>query len=181
FQSSLHVAGQGFKDSFFSNWTLAPLVEVASGLPFNVITGEDTRLDLGSSQDRPDLGGGTTSPFIHGVSFGLPTNCWMNGAPGQSFTVPGIAPPLGCNGTLGRDKFNMPMFFQFDLRVSKGINLGERFRMDLIADVFNLFNRTNIIAVNQLCDPSQGPTCAAGQPSAAADARQVQFALKLYW
>jgi len=181
FQSSPHVAGQGFKDSFFSNWTLAPLVEVASGLPFNVITGEDTRLDLGSSQDRPDLGGGTTSPFIHGVSFGLPTNCWMNGAPGQSFTVPGIAPPHGCNGTLGRDKFNMPMFFQFDVRVSKGINLGERFRMDLIADVFNLFNRTNIISVNQLCDPSQGPTCAAGQPSAAADARQVQFALKLYW
>ncbi len=181
FQSSPHVAGQGFKDSFLSNWTLAPLIEVSSGRPFNVITGEDTRLDLGSSQDRPDLGGGTTSPYIHGVSFGFPTTCWMNGAAGQAFTVPGIAPPLGCNGTLGRDRFTMPMFFQFDMRISKGINLGERLRMDLIADVFNLFNHTNIIAVNQLCDPLVGTTCTAGQPSAAADARQLQFALKLYW
>ena len=186
FQSSPHVGGQGFKDSFLSNWTLSPLIEVASGRPFNVITGEDTRLDLGSSQDRPNLGGATTSPYIPGVSFGFPTTCWMNGAPGQSFSVLSpqgtpITPPLGCNGTLGRDRFTMPMFFQLDMRLSKGINLGERFRLDLIADVFNLTNHTNIIAVNQLCDPLVGTTCQAGQPSAAADARQLQFAIKLNW
>lgn len=73
------------------------------------------------------------------------------------------------------------MFFQFDARVSKGINIGERYRLDLIADVFNLFNHTNIIAVNPLCDPLTGTTCSAGQPSAAADARQFQFAIKFYW
>jgi hypothetical protein len=67
------------------------------------------------------------------------------------------------------------------MRVSKGINFGERFRLDLIADGFNLFNHTNILAVNQLCDPSAGTACSAGQPSAAYDARQFQFALKLNW
>ncbi len=179
FQSSPHVAGQSFVQSFFSNWTVAPLIEVSSGRPFNVISGEDTRLELSSSQARPNLGGGTTSPYIHGVSFGFPTTCLTNSF--QPFTVPGITPPLGCTGTLGRDKFTMPMFFQFDMRLSKGINLGEHLRMDLIADAFNLFNHTNIIAVNQLCDPLVGTTCAAGQPSAAADARQFQFALKLSW
>ncbi|HKN25803.1 MAG TPA: TonB-dependent receptor [Candidatus Acidoferrum sp.] len=179
FQSSPHVAGQSFVQSFFSNWTVAPLIEVSSGRPFNVISGEDTRLELSSSQARPNLGGGTTSPYIHGVSFGFPTTCLTNSF--QPFTVPGITPPLGCIGTLGRDKFTMPMFFQFDMRFSKGINLGEHLRMDLIADAFNLFNHTNIIAVNQLCDPLVGTTCAAGQPSAAADARQFQFALKLSW
>jgi len=179
FQSSPHVAGQSFVQSFFSNWTVAPLIEVSSGRPFNVISGEDTRLELSSSQARPNLGGGTTSPYIHGVSFGFPTTCLTNSF--QPFTVPGITPPLGCTGTLGRDKFTMPMFFQFDMRFSKGINLGEHLRMDLIADAFNLFNHTNIIAVNQLCDPLVGTTCAAGQPSAAADARQFQFALKLSW
>jgi hypothetical protein len=51
----------------------------------------------------------------------------------------------------------------------------------LIADAFNLFNRTNITAVNQLCDPSAGSTCSAGQPTAAYDARQFQFALKMTW
>jgi hypothetical protein len=99
---------------------------------------------------------------------------------GQPFTVPGITPSLGCNGNLGRDRFNTPGFFQFDLRVSKGISFGERFRLDLIADAFNLFNRTNISAVQPLCDPSAS-TCAAGQPTAAFDARQFQFALKLNW
>jgi len=179
YQTSPHSAGQSFMQSFASNWTFAPLIEVSSGRPFNVISGEDTRLELSSSQARPNLGGGTTSPYIPGFSFGAPTTCLTNSF--EPFTVPGIAPPLGCVGTLGRDKFTMPMFFQFDMRVSKGINLGERYRLDLIADGFNLFNHTNIIAVNQLCDPLVGTTCAAGQPSAAADARQFQFALKLSW
>jgi hypothetical protein len=56
------------------------------------------------------------------------------------------------------------------MRVSKRIPFGERFSLELIADAFNLFNRTNVAAVNQLCDPN-----------AAYDARQFQFALKLYW
>jgi hypothetical protein len=47
--------------------------------------------------------------------------------------------------------------------------------------VFNLANHTNIASVNQVCDPSAGSTCLAGQPSAAFDARQFQFALKLNW
>jgi hypothetical protein len=67
------------------------------------------------------------------------------------------------------------------MRVGKRIALGERLRLDLIADAFNLFNRTNIAAVNQLCDPSAGATCTAGQPTASYDARQFQFALKLSW
>ena len=75
----------------------------------------------------------------------------------------------------------MPFFFQFDLRVSKAINFGERFRLDLIADAFNLTNHTNIAAVNQLCDPTSGITCLAGQPTASYDARQFQFALKFNW
>jgi hypothetical protein len=75
----------------------------------------------------------------------------------------------------------MPGWFSWDMRVAKRIPVGEKLKLDLIADAFNLFNRTNITAVNQLCDPSAGSTCSAGQPSAAADARQFQFALKLTW
>jgi len=123
--------------------------------------------------------GATTDPFIPGVVFGPPTVCLTDAK--VPYTVPGITPPLGCTGDLGRNKFTMPYFFQFDLRVSKGISFGERFRLDLIADAFNLFNHTNISAVNQLCDPLAGNTCTAGQPTAAYDARQFQFALKLNW
>jgi hypothetical protein len=184
YQTAPHKGGDSFAQAFISDFTIAPLVEVSSGRPFNVITGEDTRLDLGSSEIRPSLStagapGATTDPFIPGVVFGPPTVCLTDAK--VPFSIPGITPPLGCTGNLGRDKFTMPFFFQFDLRVSKGIQLGERLRLDLIADAFNLFNHTNISAVNQLCDPLAGSTCTAGQPTAAYDARQFQFALKLNW
>ncbi len=183
-QSSPHKAGEGAWNSFLSNFTLAPLVEFSSGRPFNVITGTDTRFDLGASDIRPSAvpagtSGSTSSPYIHGVAFVEPNSCYL--ADFSQFKIPGFTPPLGCIGSLGRDAFRMPNFFQFDLRLSKGINFGERFRLDLIADGFNLFNHTNILAVNQLCDPSGGSVCAAGQPSAAYDARQFQFAIKLNW
>jgi hypothetical protein len=183
FQTSPHKSGDSLWTSAMSDFTVAPLVEVSSGRPFNVITSEDTRLDLGASQIRPSVvpvgtAGATTSPYIHNVAFVQATTCLTNA--GQPFTGP-VTPPLGCIGNLGRNHFTMPMFFQFDMRVAKGISFGERLRLDLIADMFNLFNHTNILAVNQLCDPSAGTTCPAGQPSAAYDARQFQFALKLSW
>ena len=184
FQTSPHSTGQGFGKSLLSNITVAPLIEVSSGRPYNVITGEDTRLDLGASNERPSVvpagtTGATTSPFIKNFAFIPASQCLTDS--GQTFSIPGIAPPLGCNGTLGRNHFTMPMFFSWDMRVSKGINLGERLRVDLIADGFNLFNHTNLSAVNQLCDPLAGPTCTAGQPTAAYDARIFQFALRLNW
>jgi hypothetical protein len=180
FQSGNAKSGDSFFRHLIANFTVSPIIEFSSGRPFNVITGKDTRLDLGASQARPSVGGGTTSPFIPGVTFGVANVCLTNS--GSKFEVPVFtAAGAGCNGDLGRNAFTSPNFFQWDLRVSRRIPLGERFKLDLIADSFNLFNRTNIAAVNQLCDPSAGATCSAGQPTAAYDARQFQFALKLAW
>jgi hypothetical protein len=179
FQSGSSKSGDGFFKHFIGGFTLSPIVEFSSGRPFNVITATDTRLDLGASQARPSVGGATTSPFIPGVTFGVANICLDNS--GKPFTVPGVSPPAGCDGSLGRNRFTSPNFFQWDMRLSKRIPLGERFQLDLIADSFNLFNRTNIAAVNQVCDPTAGATCSAGQPTASYDARQFQFALKVSW
>ncbi|HEX8836505.1 MAG TPA: TonB-dependent receptor [Candidatus Acidoferrum sp.] len=185
FQSPSAKSGDGALKYFFGDFTLSPIVEVSSGRPYNVITGEDTRLDLGASQARPSIaqvsgGSGTTSPFIPGLSFGPANVCLGNN--GQAFGGLGFAPPpAGCDGNLGRNRFVMPNFFQWDMRLSRRISLGERFKVDVIADAFNLFNRLNVAAVNQLCDPLAGATCSAGQPTASYDARQFQFALKLSW
>jgi hypothetical protein len=184
FQTPAAAQGQNFFKRLYGDITIAPIVEVSSGRPFNVITGQDTRLDLGASQARPSRGsattGITTSPYIPGVTFALANVCLTDSA--QQFTVPGFTTAgAGCIGSLGRDAFNMPGFFTWDMRVAKLIPVGERIKLNLIAEVFNLFNRTNITAVNQLCDPSAGSTCSAGQPSAAYSARQLQFALKMSW
>jgi hypothetical protein len=183
FQSPSSKSGESFLKHFIADFTVSPIIEFSSGRPFNVITGTDTRLDLGASQSRPSIvasGTGATSKYIPGVTFGVANVCLDNS--GQTFSVPGITTlGAGCNGNLGRNRFTSPNFFQWDLRVSRRIPLGERFKLDLIADSFNLFNRANVAAVNQLCNPSAGATCSAGQPTAAYDARQFQFALKLAW
>lgn len=184
FQTPSASQGQNFFRHLGGDITVSPIVEVSSGRPYNVITGEDTRLDLGASQARPSVvngtGGTTTSPYIPGVSFAVANVCLTNAD--TAFTVPGFTTAgAGCVGNLSRNAFTMPGWFSWDMRLSKRIPLGEHLKLDLIADGFNLFNRTNITAVNQLCDPSAGTTCSAGQPSAAADARQFQFALRMTW
>ncbi len=182
FQTPSAKSGDGAWKYFTGDFTMSPIIEVSSGRPYTVITGTDYRLDLGASNGRPSVGpagAGTTSAFIPGVSFVVPTNCLTNG--GQTFSIAGITPPFGCDGNLGRNPFVTPGFFQVDLRLSRRFNLGEHLKFDVIADGFNLTNRLNVAAVNQLCDPGAGATCSAGQPTAAYDARQFQFALKLSW
>ena len=179
FQSAGVKSGDGFFKHLIADFTFSPIIEYSSGRPFNVITGENTRLDFSTSTGRPSVGGATSSPFIPGVTFGPPNVC-LN-SDGTTFKVPLVSPPAGCDGNLGRNAFTSPNFFQVDMRLSRRIPLGERFKIDLIADAFNLLNRTNIGAVDQLCDPLAGSTCTAGQPTASYDARQFQFALKVSW
>jgi Carboxypeptidase regulatory-like domain/TonB dependent receptor len=182
FQAAGAHGGDSAWRRVIADFSVAPIIELSSGRPYTVITGTDYRLDLGASNGRPSVG--TTGPtavsaFLPGVTFALPSTCLTDS--GGSFSVPGVTPPAGCIGNLGRNTFVTPGFFQFDLRVSRRFPLGERFKLDAIADAFNLTNRLNVAAVNQLCDPGSSSTCSAGQPTAAYDARQFQFALKLIW
>ncbi len=163
----------GFWHKFLADFTVAPLIEVASGKPFNVLAGTDFNLDFTPFTDRPSVvpagtSGSVPSPFISGVAFAVPDRC-DNAA----------LKPFGCTGSLGRNAFTRPGFFQWDMRISRKFYLTEKINLEFISDVFNLFNRTNIADVNQLCDPTS--TCNAGQPTAALDPRQFQFGLKINW
>ena len=50
-------------------------------------------------------------------------------------------------GTL-RNEFSTPAIYQVDLRVGRIIRFGERYRLSLFAEGFNIFNRANVQAVN---------------------------------
>ncbi len=179
FQAPSAGSGESAWKRVISNFTLAPIVEVAAGRPFSVLTGTDFRLNLGASQGRPSVGAGVSSPFIPGVTFTVPSTCLAND--GTTFSIAGITPPAGCDGNLGRNRFVRPGFFQWDLRYSRRFPLGERVHLEFITDMFNLFNRFNVADVSPLCNPLDPAGCNAGQPSAALDPRQFQFALKLSW
>jgi len=105
FQSAQAKSGDGAWKHFLGGFTLAPIIDVSSGRPFNIITGTDTRLDLGASQARPSVvsTGGTTSDFISGVHFGPADVCLAND--GSTFTVPLVSPPAGCDGSLAATAF----------------------------------------------------------------------------
>ncbi len=167
------VAGDGFARKFLSDWTFAPLLEVASGRPFNIITGNGDNFQLSSLTGRPNTfvnpACGTVYKSKYSPSGVLQEPC-INGFIATQ-TVPTL---LQLDGTLGRNAGITPWTVFNDMRVSKRINFSERFNMDLIADMFNIANKMNVAAVSPLFTN-------AGVATSAYDPRQFQFAMKLNW
>ena len=162
------ISGGGFAGKFLSDWTFAPLIEVASGRPFNIITGNGDNLQLSSLTSRPNTfvnpacGSAVKSKYS-------PTGV-LQEVCGADFN----GSLLSLDGSLGRNAGISPWTVFNDLRVSKRIYFGERFNTELIADIFNIANKVNIAAVSPLFTN-------AGQATSAYDMRQFQFAMKLYW
>jgi hypothetical protein len=178
------VAGSGFARKFFSDWTFAPIVEVASGRPFNIITSSDDNFQLSSLTGRPNsVATGTptnscgfptyASKFSPTGAFQEP--CYQDFTPSSPTTTTFThATLLSLDGNLGRNAGISPWTVFDDLRVAKRIPFGERFSADLIVDMFNIANKMNVSAVSPLFTN-------AGQATAAYDPRQFQFALKVNW
>ncbi len=164
------IGGDSFTSKFFSDWTFAPLVQFASGRPFNIVTGNGDNLQISSLTGRPNV---TVNPAC-----GATVNSKFS--PTGVFQEPCVAGFTGTlqslDGNLGRNRGLSPWVAFSDMRVSKRIYFGnhERFNTELIVDMFNIPNRVNIAAVNQLWTN-------AGQATAAYDPRQFQFALKFNW
>jgi hypothetical protein len=165
--------GSGFARAVLSDWTIAPLLDVASGRPFNIITGNGDNLQLSSLTGRPnvtvDPACGTVYKSKYSPTGVLQEPCINSFA--ATLTTPTL---LELDGNLGRNTGITPWTVFDDMRVSKRIYFGERFNLDLIADMFNIANKMNVSAVSPLYSN-------AGLPTAAYDPRQFQFAMKLNW
>ncbi len=171
------LGGSGFVSKVFSDWTVAPLLDVSSGRPFNIITGNGDNLQLSSLTGRPNTtvnpACGPTYKSKYSPTGVLQEPCIVG------FIATGATPTLlALDGNLGRNAGITPWTVFNDLRVAKRINFGERFSMDLITDMFNIANKVNVSAVSPLCSST---SCNAGQPTADYDMRQFQFAIKLNW
>jgi hypothetical protein len=167
------VGHGGFAGRFLSDWTFAPIIEVGSGRPFNITTAGGDNFQISSLTSRPnttiDPACGTVYKSKYSPSGTLQEPC-ING-----FIATGMVPTLlQLDGNLGRNAGITPWTLFNDLRVSKHIFFGERYNLELIADVFNIANKNNVAAVSPLFSN-------AGQPTAAYDPRQFQFAMKFNW
>jgi len=82
--------------------------------------------------------------------------------------------PVGVGRNTGKG-FN---FFSLDVRLSRTVSFTERFKLDMIADGFNLLNRSNLQIPNNTIGAGALPLPSFGQPTAAGDPRQLQFGLR---
>lgn len=175
----------GSKNRFFTGWSLSSFVQVQSGSPFSIFSGEPeitstgtnganfTSIRLGSGGlfrpgfGRPSLAPGATIDTLRQQG-AQPTEQFFNSA--------ALTSPLGGFGNLGRNILRGARQKRVDFSVAKNTNLTERFGLEFRWDIFNAFNNVNFaLPGNDLQDPGDFGrlTNTIGGP------RIMQFSLKL--
>jgi hypothetical protein len=171
--SAVFESGNVFKKGLarlLNGWTLAPIIEVSSGRPFNIVTYTDRNFDFYVAMDRPMA----VRPDTLANACGDPVVA-SRFSPTGFFQLPCYRDPNATfNGNLKRNAGAKPWTIFNDLRISRRVQLRERFALDAIVDTFNVINRFNVADVNPLYT-------VAGVPTAAFDPRQIQIALRVTW
>ena len=179
--NSGHLGGNHFASAIFSGFTVAPIIEISSGRPYNILTGQDTNFDFNPLTDRPNDVAYSTTPNACGYA-PVASNVAKNGALNlPCYLDLGATSALATstnagfyNGTLGRNAGLKPMVAFTDLRIARTFAFGHGphpFNLQASMDGFNLINKLNVQDVNLLYT-------SAGQPTAAYDPRQFQFGLR---
>ncbi len=92
-----------------------------------------TIVTLSTGQPVTPFISGTPSPLDGGLTGGEASNA---------------NPNAGRAGWLPRNAYTAPGFHDVDFRIGRQFAFGERLRLALIGEAFNLFNHTNISSVN---------------------------------
>jgi hypothetical protein len=117
----------------FGGWQVSGITTIQSGSPFTVYNSAQDFSGFNQFDDRPDVIG--TGPLTQD-----------NRSPDAAFNTAFFSktPPTGRVGTAGRDQYYGPGLANYDFSAAKNFPLGtERIRLQLRADLFNIFNHTN--------------------------------------
>ncbi len=168
-----------------AGWELLSISSISSGSPFTVYSGLQ-QTDAGTlGVDRPDQVGVphlSTSRKVREDYFGLGANN------ASFFSIPvnlpgGTGPNQGFFGTLGRNSFRGPAYYDFDFALIKSTPFGRRssgielLDLQFRAEFFNLFNIVNMgLPANTLLGSGFGEISRTAGTS-----RQIQFSLKLIY
>jgi hypothetical protein len=158
-------------DAVVGGWTVSPILSLHTGFPLALYTNASDPTGTSSRGLRPNCDGQNTvfgrraAPASQGGGFD-----WFDPSnysdPTTTFGT--CAPQLG--GLRG------PGFYNWDISLQKNFSLSERFRLQFRSDFLNAFNRVNLAVPNTTVNTSTTGLINASQP-----ARNIQFALKLYY
>jgi hypothetical protein len=158
------------ENNILGGWTISPIVTLHTGFPLALYNNGTDQTGTASRGLRPDCNGTNTvfgrSPAPANTGGGF---LWFD--PSNYSNAAGFgtcAPQLG--GLRG------PGFYNWDMSLQKNFQVSERFRLQFRTDFLNAFNRVNLAVPNTTVDQSTTGLIQASQP-----ARNIQFALKLYF
>ncbi len=149
------------------SWEWTGIVSASSGTPFTILAGKD-QSGTGLNQDRGVQVAGV-NPSASGPCSGEFCVGYLNKA---AFAEPA----RGTFGTLAKDSFTGPGYFDWDMGIFKNFPVTERYRLQFRGEFFNTFNTVNFN--NPTSNVSSG---GFGTITGANDPRIVQLALKLFF
>ena len=167
-------------------WELLSISSISSGSPFTVFSGMQQTGAGSYGADRPDQ---IARPHLS-TARKVREDYFGEGADNAAdyFSIPihvagGTGPNPGRFGTLGRNTFRGPAFYDFDFAMIKDTPFGRRksgaelVDMQFRGEFFNLFNIVNMGLPANIIDGS-----GFGEISrTAGNSRQIQFSLKLIY
>ncbi len=144
-------------------WQLAAIVQSQSGNPVNIVT-TNSAVNGVAGTLRPDVNG--PIKILGSV------DAWFDTS---------VFAPVARFGSLGRNVVIGPTFNNTDFSITKTTKLNERFRLQLRAEIFDLFNHPNFGQPgNVVGTPSFGRITNTRFPTGeSGSSRQIQFALRL--
>jgi outer membrane receptor protein involved in Fe transport len=169
-------------NGFVSGWQVSGIISAVSGAPFMPLVGFDQSGIASGGNQRPNLAAGrSVEDAVTGGHLDTTCGCIAGYFDPTYFTLPAA-------GTLGtgvsRNSLRGPGLLTVDLGISKNIDMGGGARIQLRAEVFNLFNRVNYGSPNAgifiaTSDGGAAYNPNAGQITSAGAPRQAQFAARL--
>jgi len=141
-------------------------------------------LPIGDEEEQggkaEDNSGWLTQTFSHievapivTLGSGRPANPLTGIDSNRSHAFPLSARPVA----VGRNSLKTPALAAADLRVLKYFPFGGAKRLDVVAEVFNLFNSTNVSQIDAVFGSGLSPIPGFRRPIAGTGARQFQFSL----
>lgn len=161
--------GEGALGWLLGNWGVSGISIFSSGLPYDIFTNVDS-----------EHTGQAARPFYNPSSTPAPSS------DPRVQTGPSVAffsnPVFGLPGNVGRNMFCGPGINNTDMVLTKRFDLGERVKLDLRFEVYNLFNRVQFNQPDNLIYDVAGfghSTSEVLRPDGTTGARQAQIGVKL--